>query len=131
MLRKTGSGMLPGGLVIGLLAFTAFAAYQLRTRGLAPANALTLDPNLFEGETWLAYEAAREHPELLARLHCYCGCEQHQGHKSLLDCFRTDHAAECATCIGEAITAAQMYEGGGSPVAQIADALRRQYGNGS
>jgi hypothetical protein len=130
MHRITGSEVLAGWLVIGLLVFAALAAYQVRAGSLAPADRLTLGPNQFEGETRLAYEAAQEHPELLARLHCYCGCEQHEGHNSLIDCFRTDHAAECATCIGEAITAAQMYEGG-SPVAQIADALRRQYGNGS
>jgi hypothetical protein len=117
--------MLAGGVVLGLLAFAAY----LMLAGASPrADGLTLDPNQFEGETRLAYEAAQKHPELLARLHCYCGCEQHEGHKSLLDCFRTNHGAECATCIGEAITAAEMYEGG-SPVEQIADALRRQYGH--
>ena len=121
--------MLAGGLVIGLLAFAAFATYQVRAGASASADSLTLDPNQFEGETRLAYEAAQKHPEILAQLHCYCGCEQHEGHKSLLDCFRTNHAAKCATCMGEAITAMQMYEGG-SPVEQISDALRRQYGNG-
>jgi hypothetical protein len=118
--------MLAGVAVLGLLAF---AAYRMRAGASAPADSLTLDPNQFEGETRLAYETAQRHQELIARLHCYCGCEQHEGHKSLLDCFRTYHAADCATCLGEAITAAQMYEGG-SPAEQIADALRRQYGNG-
>jgi hypothetical protein len=118
--------MIAGGVVLSVLAF---AAYQVRARALAPLHGLTLDPNQFEGETQLAYEAAQKHPGLLARLHCYCGCEQHMGHRSLLDCFRASHAAECPTCIGEALTAAQMYEGG-SPIEQIADALRRQYGNG-
>jgi Protein of unknown function with PCYCGC motif len=121
--------MRAGGAVIGLMALAALAVYQVRAGGSASADGLTLDSNQFEGETRLAYEAARKHPELLAQLHCYCGCEQHQGHRNLCDCFRTDHAAECATCIGEAITAAGMYEGG-SPVDQIADALRKQYGNG-
>jgi hypothetical protein len=125
--------MLAGGVVLGLLTFAALAPYQLRA-GTAEGAAgitdgLTLDPNQFEGDTRLAYEAAQKHPELLAQLHCYCGCQEHEGHKNLLDCFRTNHGAECATCMGEAITASQMYESG-SPVEQIADALRRQYGNG-
>jgi hypothetical protein len=126
--------MLAGGVLIGLLMFVALAAYQVRTEALAraagTADGFTLNPSQFEGDTRLAYEAAQKHPELLAQLHCYCGCQEHEGHKNLLDCFRTNHGAECATCMGEAITAAQMYEGG-SPVEQIADALRRQYGNGS
>lgn len=122
------SGMLAGGVVLGLLTFAALAVYQLRA-GASVANGLTLDPNQFEGDTRMAYAAAQKHPELLAQLHCYCGCQEHEGHRNLLDCFRTNHGAECATCTGEAITAAQMYEGG-SPIEQIADALHRQYGNG-
>jgi hypothetical protein len=128
------SGKIAGGMVLGLLVFAAIGAYQLRSGAVSRAgdirDSLTLDPNQFEGDTRMAYEAAQKHAELLAQLDCYCGCEQHEGHKSLLDCFRTNHGAECATCMGEAITAAQMYEGG-SPIEQIADALRRQYGNGS
>lgn len=120
--------MLAAGVILGLMVLVGLIGWQLRA-GAAPADGLTLDPNRFQGDTRLAYEAARNHPELLTQLHCYCGCQEHEGHKSLLDCFRTDHGAECATCMGEAITAARMYEGG-SPVEQIADALRQQYGNG-
>ncbi|HEX4209792.1 MAG TPA: CYCXC family (seleno)protein [Candidatus Binataceae bacterium] len=122
-----------GAAVLVLLTLTVVMAYRLRSGAAAPAagigDRLTLDPSRFEGDTRLAYEAAQKHPELLAQLHCYCGCEEDEGCKNLLDCFRTNHGAECATCMGEAITAMQMYEGG-SPVDQIADAMRKQYGNG-
>jgi Protein of unknown function with PCYCGC motif len=125
--------MLAGGAVLGLLVFVTVVAYELKSGAVARAAGmtagLTLDPNQFEGDTRMAYEAAQKHPELLVQLHCYCGCQEHEGHRNLLDCFRTNHGAECATCMGEAITAAQMYEGG-SPIEQIADALHRQYGNG-
>jgi hypothetical protein len=123
--------MLAAGAVAGLIILAILIGWQLRARaGAVPADGLTLDPQQFQGDTRLAYEAAQKHPDLLEQLHCYCGCQEHEGHKSLLDCFRTGHGAECATCMGEAITAAQMHEGG-SPVDQIADALRKQYGNGS
>jgi uncharacterized protein with PCYCGC motif len=122
------SGMLAGGAVLGLLTLALIMAYQMRA-GSAHADGLTLDPNQFQGDTKLAYEAAQKHPDLLAQMHCYCGCQEHEGHKNLLECFRTNHGAECATCMGEAITAAQMDEAG-SPIEQIADALRKQYGSG-
>jgi hypothetical protein len=122
------SGRLAAGAVLGLIVLVALIGWQVHADAVS-ADGLTLNPNQFEGDTRVAYEAARNHPELLAQLHCYCGCQEHEGHKSLLDCFRTDHGAQCATCMGEAITAAQMYEGG-SAVEQIADALRKQYGNG-
>jgi len=119
---------LVGAAVLGLLTFAVLAAYQAGD-GARGTDGLTLDPSQFEGDAQQAYEAAQKHPGLLAQLHCYCGCEEHEGHKNLLDCFRTDHAAGCASCIGEAVTAAEMREGG-SPADQIAEALRKQYGYG-
>lgn len=38
-----------------------------------------------------AYRIAREIPDVLAQLPCYCG--ESFGHRSLLDCFATDHGA--------------------------------------
>jgi Protein of unknown function with PCYCGC motif len=120
--------MFSAGAVLGLMILVILIGWQLRA-GAVPTDGLTLDAQQFQGDTRLAYEAAQKHPDLLAQLHCYCGCQEHEGHKSLLDCFSTGHGAECATCMGEAITAAQMNEGG-SPVDQIASALQKQYGNG-
>ncbi len=116
---------------MGLLIFMAAAVYELRAAdSAATANSLTLDPNLFEGKTRQAYVVAQQHPDLLAQLHCYCGCEQHEGHKSLLDCFRTNHGAGCATCVGEAVMAGQLYDNG-TPVDQILATLHERYANGS
>src|SRR5271168_2285828 len=88
---------------IGLLLALGIGAWQIRASAEAGADAnnadgdasLTQDPNLYQGDTKQAYLVAREHPELLAQLDCYCGCEQHEGHKNLLDCFRTNHGAGC------------------------------------
>jgi hypothetical protein len=128
---KRRAGVIAGSVVVGLLIFMAAAVYQLRAADSAAiSNSLTLDPNLFEGKTRQAYVVAQQHPDLLAQLHCYCGCEQHEGHKNLLDCFRTNHGAGCATCVGEAVMAGQLYDNG-TPVDQILATLHERYANGS
>ncbi len=118
--------------VLGLLLIAGAGVWQMRAAAAPAASApprLTLDPKEFTGDTRQAYTVAEKHPELLAQLDCYCGCEQHEGHKNLLDCFRTTHGAGCDICVGEAVTAGQMYESG-TPVDQIRDALRTRYGHG-
>ena len=51
----------------------------------------TLDPNLIKGEDRKGYQVAKEIPEILAQLPCFCGCEA-VGHENLLDCFVDEHA---------------------------------------
>src|SRR5216683_6784413 len=98
--------LLAGVIVAALLGLAGVAVYQMRASAdAAAANGLSLNPDLFQGETHDAYLVAQKHPDLLAQLDCYCGCQQHEGHKNLLDCYRTNHAATCATCTGEAVTA--------------------------
>jgi hypothetical protein len=125
------AGLITGVVVAALLGLAGVAVYQMRASADAAAasNGLTLNPELFQGETHEAYLVAQRHPELLAQLDCYCGCEQHEGHKNLLDCFRTNHGATCATCTGEAVTAGQLYENG-TPVEQIRALLRQRYAHG-
>ena len=53
----------------------------------------TLDPAQFVGKTAAAHRVAREIPDVLDQLYCYCGCDKHQGHKSLLSCYTDGHAA--------------------------------------
>jgi hypothetical protein len=53
----------------------------------------TLDPALFVGKVRLAHQVAREIPDVLDRLYCYCGCDRSEGHKSLLSCYTDNHAA--------------------------------------
>ena len=50
----------------------------------------TLDPNLIQGEDRAGYLVAKEIPEILAQLPCFCGREA-VGHESLLDCFVDGH----------------------------------------
>ena len=125
------TGLLASIIITGLAGLTAIAIYQMRppNDAAASSDSLTLNPDLFQGETRAAYLAAQQHPELLAQLDCYCGCEQHEGHRNLLDCFRSNHGATCATCTGEAVTAGQLFDNG-TPVDQIRAILRQRYAHG-
>jgi len=131
--RSNGTaGLVAGVIVAALLGLAGVAIYQMRASADAAgaSNGLTLNPELFQGETHEAYLVAQQHPDLLAQLDCYCGCQQHEGHKNLLDCFRTNHGATCATCTGEAVAAGQLYENG-TPVEQIRALLYQRYAHGS
>ncbi|MBI2197349.1 MAG: hypothetical protein HYU42_01930 [Candidatus Rokubacteria bacterium] len=53
----------------------------------------TLDPARFVGKARVAHQVAREIPGILDQLYCYCECDKHMGHKSLLSCYTDGHAA--------------------------------------
>jgi hypothetical protein len=53
----------------------------------------TLDPARFVGKAQRAHQVAREIPDVLDQLYCYCGCDKVAGHKTLLSCFTDGHAA--------------------------------------
>jgi hypothetical protein len=53
----------------------------------------TLDPVQFVGKAAGAHQVAREIPDALDQLYCYCECDKHLGHKSLLSCYTDGHAA--------------------------------------
>jgi len=50
----------------------------------------TLDPKLIKGKDREGYLVAKEIPEILAQIPCFCGCEA-VGHENLLDCFVDEH----------------------------------------
>jgi hypothetical protein len=52
-----------------------------------------LSPALFVGKTSRAYQVAHEIPDILDQLYCYCECDKHMGHLSLLSCFVDSHGA--------------------------------------
>ena len=69
----------------------------LRDRLVLPAapqkpRPFTLDPAAYtEPETKQAYQAAKDIPEVLEHVACYCGCFGTAGHRNNLDCFRDNH----------------------------------------
>jgi uncharacterized protein with PCYCGC motif len=81
-------------------------AYQnaAQLNELAP----TLPPAQFVGKARTAYQVAKEIPQMLAQLPCYCECDQAFGHKSLQSCFVDDHASQCAVCVDEALLAYKL-----------------------
>jgi hypothetical protein len=78
----------------------------------------TLDPALFVGKTRQAYQVAKEIPETLAQLPCYCYCDS-MGHKSLHTCYEDDHSAHCVTCTDEALMAYRLQKEQNLTPAQI------------
>ena len=53
----------------------------------------TLDPAKFVGKAARTHQVARDIPDVLDHLYCYCECDKHAGHKSLLSCYTDGHAA--------------------------------------
>jgi hypothetical protein len=73
------------------------------------------------------YLQAAEIPHVLDGLYCYCHCDRHAGHHSLLDCFRDEHARSCGVCLAEAVLAHRLVgEGQSLPEirAAVDDAFR-------
>jgi hypothetical protein len=86
----------------------------------------TLQPERFFGSAHDAYRVAKEIPETLAQLPCYCHCDQSMGHKSLHSCFEDTHASQCAVCVSEAMLAYNLQKSGMSPT-QIRERIIAQY----
>jgi len=97
----------PGITAEGVLASASFAGYDRIVR---------------------SYEAARQMPEVLEGLYCYCDCRHHFNHRSLLTCFQSEHGASCDICLDEAWMAAEMHRHGKS-LAEIRHAADAQFGS--
>jgi hypothetical protein len=87
----------------------------------------TLSPELFTGNKKLAYQAAKEIPETLAQLPCYCHCDRGHNHKSLHSCFESEHGENCGICIGEALVAYNLQKQGVA-VSEIRKQIIATYG---
>jgi len=73
------------------------------------------------------YGQAAEIPSVLDGLYCHCDCAEHSGHRSLLTCFESDHAAACDICMSEAAIAYRMTKSGRS-LEEIRAAIDELYG---
>jgi len=91
-------------------------------KGPLPA---TMNPSLFdEPIVRNAYLVAGRVKRTLYQQPCYCHCDQHQGHTSLLDCFVSRHGSACDICVREAFYSYEQSRKG-KTAAQIRDGIIR------
>jgi len=66
----------------------------LKEKSIDPKTGLpkTLDPHHFKGKAKQAYKIAKDIPEVLTQIPCFCDCDVF-GHENLLDCFIDQHGA--------------------------------------
>ena len=89
----------------------SYHAYALK-----PPIPKTLDPNQFpDALNRNVYALAARIKPVLYQQPCYCYCDRHEGHKSLLDCYATDHGSKCDICQKEAVLAYQLTRKGKTP----------------
>lgn len=102
------------------LGIPSYHAYALK-----PPFPATLDPKQFpDALNRNVYGLAAKIRPVLYQQPCYCYCDRHAGHKSLLDCFVSTHGAECDICQKEAVLSYQLTQKGKTP-AQIRAAIIR------
>jgi hypothetical protein len=101
------SRLLVPGLIVGVVsAGLAWNWVGTRSEGRAPTHGPSvpdgymrretrtpLSPALFVGKTARSYQVANEIPDVLDQIYCYCECDKHMGHRSLLSCFTDTHGA--------------------------------------
>jgi hypothetical protein len=107
----------------------------------AAAPAAAVNPNAALADTVLnpnhmpdlasqdSYRKAKEVADRLDKMYCYCHCKENEGHKSLLTCFQTNHAASCIICMQEA-TMAWIDWKKGLTVEETIKAVDAQFGGG-
>jgi len=111
-------------LAIGIIAVAIMAGVawvSLRGTGDQPLDSAqllakaadVLSPSLFADEqTRAAYQTAKDIPEVLEQLPCFCGCKDGFGHKNNLFCFKDQHGAGCDMCQRIALDARKMHDQG-------------------
>jgi hypothetical protein len=97
------------GFAIGLALTGGTGNYPTARGGEMRA---TMAPGYFFGKTAKAYKIAKEIPEVLDGIYCYCDCQKNHGHKSLLTCYVDRHGSQCSVCINEALMAHDLHNKG-------------------
>jgi hypothetical protein len=89
----------------------SYHAYALK-----PPYPVTIDPKQFPDTlSRNVYALAAKIKPVLFEQPCYCYCDRHAGHKSLLDCYASTHGSECDICQKEAVFSYQQTQKGKTP----------------
>jgi len=116
---------------------TAPAAVE-QTAQVTPATAVellpvddaagpTLPPEMFlDPKAKEAYQVAKDIPDVLRELPCFCGCMRTHGHKNNLFCFMDEHGSACEICEDVALDAKRMHNNGAT-VKEIQDSIKGKY----
>jgi Protein of unknown function with PCYCGC motif len=124
-------------VLLGIIAVAIIAGIAwVSLRGTnEPANETTvaslaadiLSPTIFsDAKTRAAYQVAKDIPEVLEQLPCFCGCMSSFGHKNNLFCFKDQHGSGCEICQDIALDASKMHDQGMS-ITQIQDNIKAKY----
>lgn len=127
----TARHLFPALLLISWSAFFSTTGTQAGPAVQAPVKEASerrevLDPGQYAGQVKAGYEAARQIPDIVDKLFCYCGCDLTDCHGSLLDCFTSDHGVDCHVCQEEAIIALRLHKKG-KPLAYIQKKIDKKY----
>jgi uncharacterized protein with PCYCGC motif len=87
----------------------------------------TLPPEMFlDPKAREAYQIAKDIPDVLRELPCFCGCMRTHGHKNNLFCFMDEHGSACEICEDVALDAKRMHDNGAS-IKEIQDNIKGKY----
>ena len=91
--------LLLGVVAVAILAMIAWVSLRepndsAEQSATSVKSAQVMSPALFNDEkTRAAYQAAKDIPEVLEQVPCFCGCMSTHGHNSNFDCFKDQHGA--------------------------------------
>lgn len=131
--KKTNKQNVVLGIVaVAIMAGIAWVSLHGTSESTSESTAISksagvLSPTLFNDEkTRAAYQVAKDIPEVLEQLPCFCGCMTSFGHKNNLFCFKDQHGSGCSICQDIALDARKMHDQGLS-ITQIQDNIKAKY----
>jgi hypothetical protein len=80
-------------LLLGAVAVAAVLWFAYAGGSDGEEVIVTHDPANYSGRARQAYQAAKDAPEVLKEMPCYCGCMKNAGHEHNLHCFTDNHGA--------------------------------------
>jgi hypothetical protein len=139
--QKRSTRVWPAFLLLGFLSAMTIAimhsltpggnlnAQGLRVSGEGRSDASHVTPpELFEHpRVKQAYAISQQIPETMNHLYCWCGCIE-RGMRSALECFESNHGANCDICIRTAEIAWDMTQRGVTDLGAIQKAVDMEMG---